>query len=115
MWTSTRLLVASLPVLLLLGPALGDPSSPPSPTRKPPGARPRTTAPRPSAAALNSISIAPGSISLQGRRTRQAVLVTGKYADGSLRDLTERAKLVVGPAKVAALVEGAVLPRGDGK
>src|SRR5207247_573309 len=41
-------------------------------------------------------------------------LVTGRYSDGNLRDLTAQAKLSTADPGVAVLKEGAVRPAGDG-
>jgi Protein of unknown function (DUF1553)/Protein of unknown function (DUF1549) len=52
-----------------------------------------------------SIEAAPPAIVLTGRRSAQQVVITGRYADGSLRDLTPFAKLRVEDAEIVNLVD----------
>lgn len=71
----------------------------------------------PAGAVLKNISVAPASVTLVGARAQQGLVVTGHYSDGSLRDLTDKARFVssnpkaVKPANVGRPV---LLPVGDG-
>ncbi|HTE19195.1 MAG TPA: hypothetical protein VK689_12535, partial [Armatimonadota bacterium] len=70
------------------------------------------------AAVLKSIAVAPDTVKLVGRRAEQGLVVTGKYSDGTERDLTQKAKFQVSsPAVVAVTPDESrrvVRPRGDG-
>jgi hypothetical protein len=78
-------------------------------------AAPRRSAVKSRAAALSSISVEPGAVTLHGPRARQPLLVTGHYSDGTLRDLSISARISVVAPRVAAAVDGAVVPRGNGQ
>ena len=84
-------------------------------------AAPKPTA-KPFAAAaspvLKSISVQPAAVKLVGGRARQGLVVTGTFADGSLKDLTAKARCSVStPGTVSVqMVEGQPIlrPAGDG-
>src|SRR5262249_29260348 len=62
-----------------------------------------------------ALEIAPGAIALAGSHDARQVIVTGKYADGSMRDLTALADAKVEPADVAEVQEGVFLrPKKNG-
>lgn len=62
------------------------------------------------------ITVEPAVIALQGPRQFQHLLVTGHYADGSVRDLTRSAQYVPLDPKVAVASEGGIInAAGDGK
>jgi hypothetical protein len=60
------------------------------------------------------ITMVPETISLNGSRSRQQVLITGQYASGELRDLTPASELVSSDVKVARVENGVIYPVGDG-
>ena len=61
-----------------------------------------------------ALVVQPETITLPGPRAKQQIVVTGKYADGSVRDLTAFAELSV-EGGVASLYEGGYLmPRKNG-
>jgi hypothetical protein len=55
------------------------------------------------AARLASVSVVPETLKLEGPRAEQGIIVTGRYADGSLRDLTAVARYRVSNPRVAAV------------
>src|SRR5262245_13462935 len=62
-----------------------------------------------------AVEIAPGSIALAGSHDARQVVVTGKYADGSVRDLTALTEAKAEPAGVVDVQEGVYLrPKQDG-
>ncbi len=62
-----------------------------------------------------ALEVLPGSISLSGPRSTQQILVTGRYADGSLRDLTGFCQWKpVDPAMVDVNRDGLARGRRDG-
>lgn len=62
-----------------------------------------------------ALEVAPAAIVLSGPHSSQQVLVTGKYADGRVRDLTALASYSLkGGAAVSVGPEGFVLPLSDG-
>ncbi|MFO0824566.1 MAG: hypothetical protein U0792_15850, partial [Gemmataceae bacterium] len=62
-----------------------------------------------------AIEIAPGDVKLSGVRDARQLVISGKYADGSLRDLTALADVKVEPADVVDLQEGVFLrPKKNG-
>jgi hypothetical protein len=64
---------------------------------------------------LTSLDIEPKSITLDGQRASQQVLVTGRYADGSLRDLTCFCDWVsAAPELVEVTARGLATGRHDG-
>jgi hypothetical protein len=65
---------------------------------------------------LVSISVEPQSVTLQGAQARQALLVTGHFSDGSLRDVTAQARLTSANPQVAVVdaAESVVRPADDG-
>jgi hypothetical protein len=65
--------------------------------------------------ALQRLRVEPAAVSLTGPRSMQQLVITGEYADGSLRDLTGSCELQVTPQDIAGLkVAGLVVPRKDG-
>ncbi len=61
------------------------------------------------------IEVTPGSIALSGTHDARQVVVTAKYSDGSVRDLTAIADAKVEPAGVVELQEGVFLrPKKNG-
>jgi hypothetical protein len=64
--------------------------------------------------APESIAIAPKTVTLHGPRARARLQVTGKYADGTERDLTSVAKLTSSAAAVTAEPGGLLVPTADG-
>ncbi|WP_406696072.1 DUF1549 domain-containing protein [Singulisphaera sp. Ch08] len=61
------------------------------------------------------ISVEPPQILLSGANSRQQVAVTGYFADGTTRDLTNSAEYEIEPASLAnAAPSGVVTPRADG-
>jgi hypothetical protein len=61
-----------------------------------------------------SLEVAPASVTLDGPRAAQQVVVTGRYADGTVRDLTPFAALKVEQADVAALNDGFLRGKKNG-
>jgi hypothetical protein len=63
-----------------------------------------------------SIAVHPETIRLSGPRDAQQIVVTGRYADGSERDLTPFCTLVAEDPAVAAMGSGGFIePRKDGR
>ena len=81
-------------------------------------ARPAAPAPARAAAVLKSISVVPASFKLVGPRAEQGLIVTGKYSDGSERDLTTQAVYAPGDPGVVTVAQHAarrmVRPKADG-
>jgi hypothetical protein len=63
---------------------------------------------------LLSLSVEPPALSLTGAGSRQQVLVTGKFSDGSERDLTRAATYIADRRSFAVSADGVVTPRADG-
>jgi Protein of unknown function (DUF1549)/Protein of unknown function (DUF1553)/Bacterial Ig-like domain (group 2) len=65
---------------------------------------------------LVAIAVEPAAATLEGKRARQALLVTGRYSDGSVRDLTAKARWQSSQPRVAAVAAASpvVRPVGDG-
>ena len=64
---------------------------------------------------LLKLSLFPEKLTLVGARSTQGVRITGEYADGSLRDLTNVCKYVIADAKIATVTDkGVVVPKADG-
>jgi hypothetical protein len=62
-----------------------------------------------------ALVVQPGTITLAGPRARQQVVVTGRYADGSVRDLTGVCELACEAKDLVAIGRGGYLtPRKDG-
>ncbi len=62
-----------------------------------------------------SATITPKAPTLLGRRATSQLIVTGKYADGSVRDLTRAVEWVsLNPEVAAVSPKGQVTPRGNG-
>ncbi|GIW79901.1 MAG: surface protein [Gemmatales bacterium] len=64
---------------------------------------------------LQSLTVFPQQIVLDGPRAEQHVVVIGEFADGSRRDLTREAKLQVGDMNIAVVEGGVVRPARDGE
>lgn len=65
---------------------------------------------------LEALQIQPPAVTLEGPRARQLLVVTGRYSDGSLRDLSTQVKYVAVQAGVASITaEGLVKPVADGE
>ena len=62
-----------------------------------------------------AIEVHPKSVALAGPRTGQQVLVTGRYADGSQRDLTSFAQWKASDSKLVNLSSGFLTSRQDGQ
>lgn len=63
-----------------------------------------------------SLTIESGATVLVGRRASAQLVATGRYADGSTRDLTHEAEWVsVAPSVVAVDANGYATPKGDGR
>jgi hypothetical protein len=69
----------------------------------------RQTGPR-----LLEIRLAPEAVSLAGRRAQQVLLVTGRYSDGNVRDLTAQARLAIADPGVAVVKGNTIRPAGNG-
>src|SRR5579872_5915965 len=61
-----------------------------------------------------SITLEPGNFVLNGKRARQQLIVTAKYASGELRDLTPAAVYTSSAPTIASVANGVVLPVADG-
>lgn len=97
-----------IPALLFALPAAAAPA-------KKAAARP----PAAPAVRLQSISVVPTSVTLQGARAEQGLVVTGQYSDGSVRDLTAKAQYRISDPKVIAVERQGdsrqvIRPRADG-
>jgi len=68
-----------------------------------------------SLAALTKIEILPSSISMEGPRYGQRLLVEGTFIDGHQEDLTSRAAVTASDARVASVENGFAIPLGDGR
>ena len=60
------------------------------------------------------LTLEPATIQLVGKRARQQLIVTAKYASGELRDLTSVATVTSSNPKVVKVEKGKVIPVGDG-
>ena len=64
---------------------------------------------------VNSVDVAPGDFTLGGKWASQRIVVTGRLADGSLRDVTPQTRFKSGNPKIAAVSQaGVVTPVTDG-
>src|SRR5262245_34405983 len=62
-----------------------------------------------------ALEVLPGEVKLAGIRDARQLIVTGKYADGSVRDLTAISDAKVEPAGIVDLQEGLFLrPKKNG-
>ncbi|MCE9563966.1 MAG: DUF1549 and DUF1553 domain-containing protein [Planctomycetes bacterium] len=62
-----------------------------------------------------ALEIAPGEVKLSGIRDARQLIVTGKYSDGTVRDLTAVSDTKVEPAGIVEIQEGAFLrPKKNG-
>jgi hypothetical protein len=66
-------------------------------------------------AGAQRLEVMPASITLDGPRAVQHLVVTAVMKDGSHRDVTDRARFIVGNTRVATVSEGIALPRADGQ
>lgn len=80
------------------------------------GPAPRRPAARQPAPRLLSLTVEPGNVILYGPKMRQQLIVTGRYSDGLLRDLTRRARFRSLAPRVASVRRGGlVFPVADGR
>ena len=80
---------------------------------------PLMAAPRPSTKIavqkpFQSIKVFPAEIVLGSRRSSQRIVVQGFYADGYSEDITAKAKVAVGDAKIAQVASGVITPLANG-
>ena len=62
-----------------------------------------------------AIDIAPGAVTLSGNRDARQLVVTGKYADGTVRDLSALASVKVEPSGIVEVQDGLYLrPKKNG-
>src|SRR5688572_27503540 len=61
------------------------------------------------------IEIFPAAVKLSGPRSKAQLVVTGRYADGSVRDLTQATQFASTDSAVATTSGGVAAPRQDGK
>jgi hypothetical protein len=61
-----------------------------------------------------ALAVQPAAITLNGPRALQQVVITGRYADGSVRDLTPFCDLRIAQPELAVVREGLVLPHKVG-
>jgi hypothetical protein len=64
---------------------------------------------------LVSLAVEPSTIRLSGAAAQQQLLVTGKFADGTERDLTRGVRTMTDSRLVSVSPAGVLTPRGDGK
>jgi Protein of unknown function (DUF1549) len=67
------------------------------------------------AAPLSAVSIAPAEVRLSTAQARQALAVQATFADGTTRDVTDKATFAVADKKLARIEKGIVQPLADGK
>ncbi len=64
---------------------------------------------------LSSVQAAPGDFALAGKWAAQHIVVTARYSDGSVRDVTSQARFQTSNRKIAAVTKtGIVTPVSDG-
>lgn len=61
------------------------------------------------------LEVHPARVNLRGPRARTQLVITGKYADGKLRDLTSLADITPGKPGLVRLEAGHLTPLGDGE
>jgi hypothetical protein len=62
-----------------------------------------------------SLLVQPATVTLQGPRSRQQIVITGRYADGSVRDLTALCRITCQDAALVGLEDGGFLsPKKNG-
>ena len=61
------------------------------------------------------LTLLPGNFTLQGKRARQQLIVTGKFGSINIRDLTNSAKLTSSDPSVAKITGSIVTPVGNGQ
>jgi hypothetical protein len=65
---------------------------------------------------VTGIQVAPGDFALEGKWASQRIVVTGKLADGTVRDVSGQAQFKASNKKVATVSKaGVVTPVGDGE
>src|SRR5690349_8412627 len=69
---------------------------------------------KPAVNPFQSIKIFPSQVVLGSRRSTQRIVVQGYYADGYSEDITAKAKVVIGNAKIAKVASGVVAPLANG-
>jgi hypothetical protein len=95
---------ASLKTLIACGLlALATPPASAAPPKKPVAKAPAAKAP--AGPKLKSISVVPSAVRLVGPRAEQGLIVTGHYADGSLRDLTSAAAFRINNPRAVKLAK----------
>jgi hypothetical protein len=60
------------------------------------------------------LTVEPASVALSGTRSRAQVVVTGKYADGTVRDLTHVSSIACESADLVSISEGFLTPKKAG-
>jgi hypothetical protein len=100
----------SLAALLLAAPALVLPAQLIAEEKAPAGGqRPAVVVGDPA-----TITVVPEKIILNGKRSRQQVIVTGQYANNELRDLTPVAEFVSSAPQIVKIENGVLLPVANG-
>lgn len=62
-----------------------------------------------------ALRVEPSAITLMGPRATQQLVISGQYADGSIRDLTAFCDLITESAGIVSVgIDGNLLPHGDG-
>src|SRR6476660_8016761 len=74
----------------------------------------QASAPRPAAQLVN-IEVLPPQVTLDGGRDGQTLLVTGRYSDGTARDLTSEARFISANASVVRVEGNTVWPAESGE
>ncbi len=67
------------------------------------------------ASSLTEVSIAPTEVRLSTAQARQTLAIQATYADGTTRDVTDKATFAVADKKIARIAKGVVQPMADGK
>ena len=67
------------------------------------------------AASITGISVAPTEVHLHNAQGRQTIAVQATYADGTTRDVTDKASFTLADKKLARVEKGVVLPLADGQ
>ncbi len=112
-WTtfSVNLMVFALLGGLLHSALIAADKADPGKKAAPPKAAPVKAAP----GKLLKLSVAPEKLALVGARNTQGLRITGEFADGSLRDITNACKFAVADGKIATVTDkGVVVPKADG-
>lgn len=67
------------------------------------------------AAPVSEVSVAPSEVRLSTAQARQTLAVQATYADGTTRDVTDKASFMVADKKLARVEKGVLVPVADGK